>query len=216
MKPALTATRKHQSGMVLVIGLIFLLVLTLVAVVATQSTTMEERMSANDTFKARATESSESLRTAADNILDTTMFNHGGWPTTVNDGTHAAGTLNTALFTIPNGVSITWASNWGTGNEAGETVFTPSTLQRDMSLRVDGDNDGNFTGPLDQSADLYVYKTIVTLAPGSSTAMVAGYEGTGKSTASGGAFTFFDMRSVGTSASNANAITYSNYRYVVR
>lgn len=215
MKGTPTSLLKHQAGMVLVTGLIFLLVLTLVAVVATQSTTMEERMSANDVFKARAMESSESLRTSANDLLDTTMFNHGGWPTTVNDGTHSAGTLNTALFTIPSGVAITWATNWGIANESTENIFTPSTLQRDMTLRVDSDGDGNYTGPLDQYADLYVYKTIVTLAPGSSTAMVAGYEGTGKSSAVGGAFTFFDMRSVGAPGS-ARAITYSNYRYVER
>jgi hypothetical protein len=46
--------------------------------------------------------------------------------------------------------------------------------------------------------------------------MVAGYEGLGKSSASGGALMFFDLRSVGASAANSSGVTGSNYRYVIR
>lgn len=213
MNSAHSSACNRQTGLVLVVSLIFLLVLTLVAVVATQSTTMEERMSANDVFKSRAMESSESLRTSANDLVDATLF-YGGWPTTVTVGA-STGTLNSGLFTIPPGVTIKNLDNWGIANTSTEDIFTPSTLKLDMTLTVDSDGDGNYTGPLDQSANLYIYKTLVTLAPGSSTAMVAGYEGTGKSSAVGGSYIFYDMRSVG-SPGSARAITYSNYRYVVR
>ena len=98
----------------------------------------------------------------------------------------------------------------------GESLFNPATWVNDMSLQIDGNGDGDRVDEVDQEADLYAYKTVVVNASGSATAMVAGYEGLGKSSASGGALMFFDLRSVGASAANSSGVTGSNYRYVVR
>ena len=59
-----------QRGAVLITSLIFLVMLTIVAVVANQSTVLETRMSTNTIVKARAVEASEALRMVsnADNI----------------------------------------------------------------------------------------------------------------------------------------------------
>jgi hypothetical protein len=199
-----------QRGAVLIISLVFLVMLTIVAVVANQSTVLEARMSTNAIVKARAVEASEALRMASNEMIDAHLF-YRGWPQLLG------GNLNNSLFDIPTGLVLgTPPTNWGTGNDAGENLFDPATWILDMSLRVDGNGDGDQVDDVDQRADLYAYKTAVVNATGSATAMVAGYEGLGKSSASGGALMFFDLRSAGASAANSSGVTGSNYRYVVR
>lgn len=200
---------KQQAGVVLITSLIFLMVLTLIALVANQSTVMETRMGTNAVVKKRAVESSEALRTGTDDLLDAHLF-HRGWPTVFGGG------LGNGLFNIPSGISTNNINNWGQGNSTGENLFNASTWVNDISLRIDGNSDGDYADDIDQQADLYVYKTVVVNASGSATAMVAGYEGLGKSSASGGARIYFDLRSVGASAGNASGTTGSNYRYVIR
>lgn len=201
---------KKQSGAVLITSLMFLVVLTLVALVANQSTVLEARMSSNTIVKGRATESSEALRVGANDLLDGHLYNRG-WPIM-----YTGGTLDNSLFSIPSGITVSNTSNWSTGNDANENLYNTSTWTQDMTLSVDGNSDGDFDDDVDQSANLFVFKTVTTNSPGSATAMVAGYEGLGKSSASGGALIFFDLRSVGASAGSSSTVTGSNYRYVVR
>jgi len=203
-----------QRGVVLITSLIFLVMLTIVAVVANQSTVLETRMSTNTIVKARAVEASEALRMVSNGLIDTHMY-YRGWPTALT-GLTGGITVPDAYFDIPTGVAVNKATNWGIGNEVGESLFNPATWVNDMSLRVDGNGDSDYADDIDQQADLYVYKSAVTNSTGSATAMVAGYEGLGKSSASGGALMFFDLRSVGASAANSSGVTGSNYRYVIR
>lgn len=199
-----------QSGAVLITSLMFLVVLTLVALVASQSTVLEARMSTNTIIKGRATESSEALRMGANDLIDGHLYNRG-WPLL-----YTGGTLDNSLFSIPVGITVTNIVDWGTGNDAGEDLFDASTWTQDMTLRVDGNTDSDYNDDVDQKADMYVFKTVTVNSPGSATAMVAGYEGLGKSSAAGGALIYFDLRSVGASAGSASTVTGSNYRYVVR
>lgn len=200
----------YQQGAVLITSLMFLVVLTLVALVASQSTVLEARMSSNTIVKGRATESSEALRVGANDLLDGHLYNRG-WP-----NTFAGGTLDASLFSIPIGMTANNTNNWGTGNDAGEDLYDASTWTQDMTLSVDGNTDGDLDDDVDQNANLFVFKTVTVNSPGSATAMVAGYEGLGKSSASGGALIFLDLRSVGASAGNSSTVTGSNFRYVVR
>lgn len=203
------ALPKQQTGAVLITSLIFMLVLTVIALVASQSTMLETRMSTNTVFTERAIESSEALRTGTDDLLDAHLF-HRGWPIALG------GSLPNDLFNLPAGISTTNTLNWGEDNVAGEDIHNTTTLVQDAQLRVDGNGDGDYGDDVDQSADLYVYKTVVGSASGSATAMVAGYEGLGKSSASGSARIYFDLRSVGTASGDAKGVTGSNFRYVVR
>jgi hypothetical protein len=203
-----------QSGAVLITSLMFLVVLTLVALVASQSTVLEARMSTNTIIKSRSFESSEALRMGSNDLLDGHMYNRG-WPNNMSDGTNT-GTLDPTLFSIPVGIEVSNVVDWGTDNAAGEDLFDPSTWTKDMTLRVDGNSDSDYNDDVDQKADMYVFKTVTVNSPGSATAMVAGYEGLGKSSAAGGALVFFDLRSVGASAGSSSTVTGSNYRYVVR
>ncbi len=202
--------RSQQQGAVLITSLMFLVVLTLVALVANQSTVLEARMSSNSIIKGRATESSEALRVGANDLLDGHLYNRG-WPVMFTGGT-----LDNSLFSIPVGITVNNTNNWSTGNNVGENLYDTTTWTQDMALSVDGNSDADFDDDVDQSADLYVFKTVTVNSPGSATAMVAGYEGLGKSSASGGAMIFFDLRSTGSSAGSSSTVTGSNYRYIVR
>jgi len=201
---------RPQRGAVLITSLIFLIVLTLIALVASQSTVLETRMSTNTIIKSHATEASETLRTGTNDLLETHLY-HRGWPPAVTGGD-----LANALFSIPDGITVSNVANWGMGNGAAELLFTNATWVQDMTLSIDGNGDGDFNDGVDQSANLFVYKTVTVNSPGSATAMVSGYEGVGKSSAGGGALMFFDLRSIGTSTGNAATVTGSNYRYVIR
>ena len=197
-----------QRGVVLFTALMFMVVLTLIALVASQSTVLESRMSNNTIVKARAGESSEALRMGAHDMFDAHLYNRG-WPTPV-------GALDPSLFDIPPGITLSNALDWGTANGNTEDFFDADTWTLDMALQVDGNTDGDYTDGEDQNASLTVFKTVTTNATGSATAMVAGYEGLGKASASGGALNFFELRSTGRSAGSASTVTSSNFRYVVR
>lgn len=204
------ATFKKQCGAVLITSLMFLVVLTLVALVASQSTVLEARMSTNTIIKGRATESSEALRVGANDLLDGHMYNRG-WPSSFTGGL-----LSPTLFSIPVGLTVTSVTDWGTANTVGEDLYNTATWTQDMTLQIDGNSDSDYNDDVDQNANLFVFRTVTTNSPGSATAMVAGYEGLGKSSAGGGALVFFDLRSVGASAGNSSTVTGSNYRYVIR
>ncbi|NOY62953.1 MAG: hypothetical protein GXP10_07370 [Gammaproteobacteria bacterium] len=207
---------RHQSGYVLVTSLLFLLVLTMVAVVSTQTTTLELRMSANNVAKGRALESSEALRHFAGEVVDAHTF-HQGWPVSLGGGiqdkefgvTFPAG-INFVNKTdgVPNNMYLLGS------NGAGENPLDPSTLVNDITYQVDGNGDGDLDDGVDISASVSIYRLPATSAKGSNIAMVSGYLGLGRSAAGGGSNIYYLLRSTGTSAGGARAVTASEYRYV--
>jgi len=202
-----------QRGAVLITSLIFLVMLTVVAVVANQSTVLETRMGTNAIVKARAVEASEALRTASHELIDTSCYNHG-WPSSITG--LPGGAVREELFHIPTGADITTGTDWCTQNETGENLLDPATWVQDMTLLIDGNSDSDYVDDGDQKAELYAYRIRSISTPGSATAMVAGYEGLGKSSAKGGSAVLLDLRSVGASAANSSGVTGSIYRYVPR
>ena len=61
--------RQRQSGVVLLTGLIFLVMLTLIAITAMQSTTLEERMAGNSRSRDLAFQGAEAAVRAAEAVL---------------------------------------------------------------------------------------------------------------------------------------------------
>jgi hypothetical protein len=196
----------RQRGAVLITSLMFMVVLTLVALMANQSTVLEARMSTNTIVKQRATESSEALRTGINDLLQGHFYSDD-WPTSLG------GTLPDSLFSIPSGIGIYNTGLWGVENSAGENLYDSSTWVQDVSLRVDGNNDGDYVDEQDQQADLMVFRIGSENATGSATAQGAGYLGLGKGTRGGGSVVFFELRSVGSSAGSSSTVTGSTYRY---
>lgn len=208
--PSLRSPLLHkQRGVVLFTALMFMVVLTLIALVASQSTVLESRMSNNTIVKSRAGESSEALRMGAHDMFDAHLYNRG-WP--IDSG----GALDNELFFVPPGITLSNTGDWGVENDNTEDFFDATSWTMDMTLQVDGNADGDHIDDVDQNAELNVFKTVTTNATGSATAMVSGYEGLGKASASGGALNFYELRSVGKSAGSSATITGSNFRYVVR
>lgn len=85
------AARQRQSGAVLVVGLIFLMVLTLLGTTAVQTATMEERMAGNNRDRNLAFQASESALRAAESYLRATALQEGDFnddPTAGTAGTN--------------------------------------------------------------------------------------------------------------------------------
>ena len=64
-----TSGQRRQVGVALITGLIFLVMLTLIAISAMQSTTLEERMAGNARSRALAFEGAEAAVRAAEVVL---------------------------------------------------------------------------------------------------------------------------------------------------
>jgi len=230
--------RPHrQSGFVLVTALIFLVVLTLIGVVATKNTTLGLKMSRNFLEKTQTFEAAETARIKADDLLDAATYNRG-WPTTYN-GTVTPTDFNsgngfygnawpctttgdncTLTLLGQDGATIASSSNtpWviSDGNQTSET-FNPGQLPTNLLNNLSYEYDGNPA----VYGYIAVYKLGVGNAPGSGAAMISGYEGTGKGAAGAGALVYYYLRSQATlggfsNSTGAVAYTGADYRAVIR
>lgn len=210
-----TAVSRTQRGTVLITALVFMVVLTLVAVVAMRTTTLDLKITTNTMLKARAFENSESARIQMVDVLDQHVFNRG-WPTTIGGSVPAS-----AAFTIPSGMTITGSPSaprqlyLSNNKDIGDAGFYDAG-EEDATYLIDGNSDGDYTDATDVNADVYITRLVPVQGTGTSAAMVSGYEGLGKGTAGGGGFLFFDARSRGASSDNTTALTGSDIRIVIR
>lgn len=199
--------------MVLVTALILLAVLTLVAIVAMRTTTLDLRMATNAMLKARAFEGSEGARVQVPGPLDDHVF-YRGWPGT------AVGNIAADAFDIPSELDITNTANNLYEEAEGADMGDYASGKQDMEYRSDGDGSGTIDAknptPQDISADIFITNLGTINAAGAATGMVSGYEGYGKGSAAGGSYVLFDLRSRGHAASSTEALTGSDVRVVVR
>ena len=220
---------RAQRGVALFVGLIFLIVLSLVAVIAMQSTFLEMRMSTNVARHEEAFQMSESMRTLVDPFLDQNMFNTG-WPVSwggdVPDADFDFSALNAAqvaLFQssitkvggVPKKLYLQLDSPDASGT-AGTTEDpnNPSTWVTDIAF-----SQANPNGVGNIAANISIVPDGTVLNQGAGSAQSAGYRGLGVSSASGGASRYFEMQSVGLSpsdASNGRAVTIAQYRAVLK
>lgn len=217
------AHKFRMGGYALLTSLIFLVVLTLVAVTAIRGSGLELRMSANNLAATEAFESSEAPRRMVSDIVDAHVFNRG-WPAA------SGGSVPDVEFdyTIPSGLTLVQQGGaprtWYDGNtEAGPLPINATALTEDASYSRDLSGSGQ--QKLQLNGNVSVFKLRTDLSPGAGAAMVSGYEGTGKSAAASGGRIFFYVQSTGrdlqvsddaTSTQNASAVTATDYRYVIR
>lgn len=216
----------NQQGFVLITAAVFLIVLTLVAVTAMKSTSLELRMSNNETIRMEAFDASEAPRVLTADLLDVHTFNRG-WPKI------AGGTVENNIFdyAMPAGLTVRDKNGNDTpddlylGNE--ESTFSPTGLLPDVHY-------ANTISPTDQTdisvqSDIAVYKLRAALSPGAGSAMVAGYEGVGRASAAAGSSIYYRVFSRGVnpdaswdeatgtwSSATAQSCTACEYRSVVR
>lgn len=207
MKKFKDSARQQQQGYVLVTGLLFLLVLTLVGVASMNTTTVDYKISSNTAFHVDAFENAEEGRQTAGSDLLFRYIKNRGW--------------SGFDITIPNGVTVSddtnelFMGNNETAADIRSGVYGDSTvLTTDLTFVLDGDGDGNTSGGLDVQSDIMVIQTDTRAAEGSNTAQLSGYEGDGKGAAAGGSYNFYLLMSRGRSAGNAAATTSTDYRYV--
>jgi len=219
---------QSSRGYALVTALIFLVLLTLVALAAIRGSGLEAKMSSNSTERTQAFESAELSRTLADNLVDANTY-YRGWPASIGGSVPTAGydATATALFSSSNGFTLTLlpqsTGNWyainsecGTGSTC-SVPFKPTALDQDASFTKTLTTSGNST-PVVITAELSVYKLVVSYASGAGLVMASGYQGFGHGAAGGGGSVFYYVYSNGHESANkdATAQTASIYREVIR
>lgn len=221
--------RHTQRGIALFVGLVFLVVLSLVAVVAMRGTMLELRMVNNVAAHERAFEVSESLRGVPVAMFDDHTFNRG-WPTTMMGGTvpdtgfgtfpHCAGATGTVgtkgiSCATMNGTTLRQDSNgmvnlYEIAFKDGEKAYDPATwMTSDQDMTVEVCNSGDCTtGGI---AQIWIRPDGSALSAGNGAAQAAGYRGEGSGAATGGGSMYFQILSRG-NANGMTATTLAQYR----
>ena len=195
----------RQRGIALVITLVLLLVMTMIAVVAMRSTTVDLKMTINTVLQRRAFQSSEGGRTAIREILRKHIYNRG-WPSDM------AGGSGTDTFVIPADITPVDATADLASEANGELAdLGPPSFNRpaDIQYRSDVNDDGEPSNT-DMFADIWVTWLSTPPNPGSSMQTNAGTTGNGIS--NGGTSTLLDIRSVGDAPGNAEQLTGADFR----
>ncbi|HET6906269.1 MAG TPA: PilX N-terminal domain-containing pilus assembly protein [Rhodanobacteraceae bacterium] len=221
----------RQRGMALFVGLVFLVVLSLVAVIAMQSTFLEMRMATNVARHEEAFQMSDSMRGALGPFLEANLLT-GGWP--VSWGGTAPDSQFDWSSVCPNASLPVTAANCPLVNtfktaiagattpfkqitgplDPGEQPYDPSTWVTDFTL-----TQANPNGIGKIAASISLVPDGIVPNQGSGTAQAAGYRGLGVSTAAGGFAKFFEVQAIGLSpsdGSNGRAVTIAQYRTVTR
>ncbi len=198
--------RSRQGGVALVITLVLLLVMTMIAVVAMRSTTVDLKMTINTVLQRRAFQSSEGGRTAIREILRKHIFNRG-WPTDAAGGNGGTGNFDIPGDIIP--VDLT-AHLDSEANGLLEDLGPPSFARpADIQYRSDI-NDDDEASNTDMFADIWVTWLSTPPNPGSSLQTNAGTTGNGVS--NGGTSTLLDIRALGDAPGNAEQLTGADFR----
>lgn len=230
LRGAYAASR--QRGMALFVGLVFLVVLSLVAVIAMQSTFLEMRMATNVARHEEAFQMSDSMRGAVGPFIEANLLT-GGWPVSWGGGvpdnqfdwssvcpnaslpvtTDNCPLVSTFADAIKNASPTAFKQITGP-LDAGEEPYEPSTWVNDFKL-----SEANPNGIGKIAASISLVPDGVVPVQGAGTAQAAGYRGLGVSTAAGGFAKFFEVQAVGLSpddGSNGRAVTIAQYRTVTR
>ncbi|MFD2110781.1 pilus assembly PilX family protein [Thiorhodococcus fuscus] len=205
----------HRSrGAALIIGLVFLAVLTLIALNAIKRSGTDMQLSTNQAFEYRAFSNSEAGRAMVRDLIMQHADNDGVW----------------SGITFPTGVTHTNAGNNLLANSE-QVSKTPdemmsalqnltdsnqSNLDTDFQIRYDGNSTDGITDASAESdiyADIKVVKlSLAGIVAGTGGAQVEGYSGIGQGAASAGAgYIYFDVRSIGRYG-DARAVTAADFR----
>jgi len=195
----------RQSGIALVVSLVLLLVMTMIAVIAMRSTTLDIKMTTNTLQARRAFENSDGARDMMTPMIDAHVFYHG-WPVSMG-GTIA----DVSNFPTPTGMTVTDATKrFDLGQNGDYTRFnTTGAVTPDMTM-VDGT-----TGSLMRiQADLWV--TRISMIPAAGNTMNSNSADQGVGGGAANKYVVFDLRSTGGAMGNASSRTGADYRALVR
>lgn len=223
-------SRQRQRGIALFVGMVFLLILSVVAVMAMRGTLVEMRLGANTARHEEAFEASEALRSVPLALFDEHVFERG-WPSAMG------GTVNDSEFTFNTDIAPTLYSKLATalqkdcsGNTTlfygplqpacsgstapKETLYDSTTWRPDVVLAVC--DSSSSTCSANMTAQIAVVPDGSVLKSGAGGAQAAGYRGLGIGAAGGGAALYFEIRSVAQVPGNGVAITHTQYEQTIR
>ncbi|WP_022975107.1 PilX N-terminal domain-containing pilus assembly protein [Nevskia ramosa] len=211
MKPRSQPSR----GYALVTAIVFLVLLTLVALAAIRGTGLEVKSGSNSALRAEAFEASETARTQVGSLIER-LCRNGGWPAAIG------GQVPNAEFTaaLPAGITINnrdganGPDNWCIEPDS-ELVFDPRTMDTDAVYS----RDLRSTLGVQINGEVAVRRLYTSTGSGAGQAQAAGYSSAGIGVAGGGGQTFFYVRSRGTErgdGAEASTDTAAVYRYVIR
>lgn len=205
MSPTLHHARARQSGIALVVSLVLLLVMTMIAVVAMRSTTLDIKMTTNTLQARRAFENSDGARDLMTPMLDAHVFYHG-WPVSMG-GTIA----DVSNFPTPSGMTLADATKrFDLGENGAFTRFNTTTaVTPDMTMA-----DGATGSMMRVQADSWVTRISTIPAAGNTMNSNSADQGVGGGAAN--KYVVFDLRSTGGAMGNASARTGADYRALVR
>jgi hypothetical protein len=217
-----------QKGIALFLGLVFLLVLSVVAVMAMRGTLVEMRMTTNVARHEAAFETSEAMRAVPVNLFDQHVFERG-WPTSfggdVPDGqfTYSQDFTPTMLTKIKSSIQNDCAGSkalfYGSlqaacGGLAKETLYDATTWHPDVVMSMCDTSSASCAANV--SAKVAVVPDGSVLSAGAGGAQAAGYRGLGIGSAGGGADLLFEVRSVATAPGGGVATTQTQYHQNIR
>lgn len=219
--------RSRQRGIALFVGLIFLVVLSIVAVIAMRGTLVEMRMVTNTARHETAFEASEALRSIPVALFDEHVFARG-WPTSFkgdvpdSEFTYSSDIpsdlLSKAKDSLQNDCSGSKTLFYGQlqpacGSSPKETLYDASTWRPDMIIAICDTGTKSCAGNVGASVSIVPDGT--TLSQGAGGAQAAGYRGLGVGAASGGAEMFFEIRSVATAPGGGAATTHTQFHQMI-
>jgi len=228
MNMRIHSARRAQRGIALFIGLIFLLVLSIVAVMAMKGTLVEMRMVTNSARHEAAFEASEALRAVPIALFDEHVFARG-WPSSFNgdvpdsEFTYSsdipAGMLTKVKSALQNDCSGKASLFYGTlqpacGDLPKETLYDANTWHPDMVIAICDTSSESCSADVD--AKVAVVPDGTVMKDGAGGAQAAGYRGLGVGAAAGGAEMYFEVKSVATAPGNGAATTHTQYQQTIR
>lgn len=236
-KGHLVAALRKQRGIALFVGLIFLVLLTVVALVVMRGTMLEMHLTSATARHEQAFEASEATRVIPEAIINDHVFNRGwpkGWGGDVPDSmfdfatTFANRTDWINLLKPDTGAKTGLQDYCGTGtlasfylpvnctSHAASYNYTPSQWENTVVMSLcSGGTQSSCPSGKKINANIAIVRDGVRPNAGSGGAQAQGYASPGIGTATGGASLLLQVRSDAKVAGNGEATTIAQYKQVI-
>ncbi|TBR40004.1 MULTISPECIES: pilus assembly PilX family protein [Dyella] len=229
--------RHRQRGVALLVGLIFLVMLTLVSIVVMRGTMLEMHLSTATARHEQAFEASETTRAIPEVVINDHVFNRGwpkAWGGDVPDGMFDLNTSfanRTAWVDLlkPNSTAKTGLQDYCGGTSLAifylpqscsshDTTYNyaPSKWDSTVVMSVcEGTTTQSCSSSQQVNSKIAIVRDGVMPNAGSGGAQAQGYSSPGIGTATGGASLLLQIRSQATVPGNGQAATIAQYKQVI-
>lgn len=185
-----------QSGAVLAIGLILLVIVAIAAIAGMELSNLDYKMASNSAFKNQSFQASETGRITTGDAVNQYIYDRSWVNTTIHSNLHITQENYSPLAL----------------NSDTEDLFNTESLVKDMTFSL-----ARSSVAQEIAADIFIIRApSATVASGGGLQQLAGYRGAGKGVATSGSAIYFELRSKGTAYGGAQTITASEYRAFIQ